>query len=164
MTDKEQQFRAAVWMKLNAMDEKLDQLLAAKKRKPRKRVEYTVGFETLWDLYPKRSGGNPKRKAFAAFTARNPAHANNYTAMLRGTTAYAEFCKATHIEGTSYVMQAATFFGPDKRYLEDWGYDKAVTLPRKNDDLPGWAAEHGLRQPHPGEEYPAYRHALEGML
>jgi hypothetical protein len=40
--------------------------------------------------------------------------------MIEGTRRYAEFCKSTGKVGTEYVMQAATFFGPDQRYLEPW--------------------------------------------
>ena len=37
-----------------------------------------------------------------------------------GARRYAEFCRVTGKLETEYVMQAATFFGPDRRYLEAW--------------------------------------------
>lgn len=40
--------------------------------------------------------------------------------MIDGVRRYGHYCGATGKLGTEYVMQAATFFGPDKRYAETW--------------------------------------------
>ena len=118
---------------LDRIEAKLDQLLAKKKPKARasKKVLYPFWFESIWAAYPKRAGSNPKAKAWSAINARLKAMSGNdgrYVAheyMLLGTIKYAKFCDATGKTGTEYVMQAATFFGPDKHYENDW------TIPKK---------------------------------
>ena len=40
--------------------------------------------------------------------------------LLAGVRRYAVFVRATGKEGTEYVKQAATFFGPNKAFLERW--------------------------------------------
>ena len=37
-----------------------------------------------------------------------------------GAASYRAYCDATGKTGTEFVKQAATFFGPDKHYLELW--------------------------------------------
>ena len=37
-----------------------------------------------------------------------------------GAARYAEFCEAADKAGTEFVMQAATFLGPERHYLEPW--------------------------------------------
>ena len=75
-------------------------------------------FQPIWEAYPKRSGGNPKAKAFKAYRARRKAHAME--AIRDGVVRYAKWCEATQKVGTEYVKQAATFFGPDEHFLERW--------------------------------------------
>ena len=59
-----------IMTQLDRIEAKLDKLLEAKKKKPRKKVEYTEDFERAWGYYPKRAGSNPKNQAFAAWNAR----------------------------------------------------------------------------------------------
>jgi len=151
---------------LDRMEAKIDKLLAKKKRKPRKAVEYSNDFIMLWDIYPKRSGSNPKRKAFQAWRARAlestvPGWLDAVNDMDSGALRYAAYCDATSKTGTEFVLQTATFLGPDKHYLEDWHVDKALKLPRKNEALESFAAEYNLSKPATGESYPAYRLRLE---
>lgn len=40
--------------------------------------------------------------------------------MLEGGHRYAAFCAATGKVGTEYVMQGATFLGPDRRFEDEW--------------------------------------------
>lgn len=77
-------------------------------------------FETAWGLFPKREGGNPKRAAWKAWQARTTSGANP-SEMIAGTRRYAAHIRATGKEGTPYVLQARTFFGPDEHYREPWG-------------------------------------------
>ena len=128
---------------VNRIEQKLDTLLAKKKPKPRasKRAVYWDFFDAVWAEYPKRAGSNPKQKAFAAFKARShegrDKDNNINMTMAMGVNRYALFCDATGKTGTEYVMQAATFFGPDKHYENDW------TIPKKK------PTEDPDRQHHP---------------
>ena len=76
-------------------------------------------FETAWNLYPKRAGGNTKENARKAWSARIREGAKP-AEMIAGVERYAEFIRATGKEHTQYVKQAATFFGPAKHYLEEF--------------------------------------------
>ena len=73
------------------------------------------GFPEAWAAYPKRQGGNPRATAVRAWRARLRA---GITAaeMVAGTKRYAEHCRAEGKVGTTFVLMAATFFGPDLRF------------------------------------------------
>jgi phage replication O-like protein O len=81
--------------------------------------QYMADFEAAWIAYPKRAGGNPKARALKAWQARLAAGVDPAD-MLAGVERYAAFCEATDKNGTEYVKQAATFFGPDEAFLESW--------------------------------------------
>lgn len=83
------------------------------------RQEYSPEFEQSWQAYPKRAGGNPKATAYKHWKARiaDGAMADE---LLAGVQRYAAFIRATGKEGTEYVKQAATFFGPDRHFEESW--------------------------------------------
>lgn len=76
-------------------------------------------FDAAWTAYPKRAGGNSKTLARKAFEARLRTGVKP-EALLSGVERYAAFVRATGKEGTEYVKQAATFFGPSEHWLEDW--------------------------------------------
>lgn len=76
-------------------------------------------FETLWQAYPRRAGGNPKRMALRAWQARIAAGVSA-DEMLAGVGRYAAFVRAEGKEGTPFVKQAATFLGPDEHFREPW--------------------------------------------
>ena len=111
-------------IQLDRIEAKLDQLLARKKRKPKpNKTKYSIAFEQAWKHYPKRSGNNPKNKANATFCARFQEEFRNdkdsvqiQDEFVNGVKRYADYCKATGKTGTEFVLQAATFFGPDKHY------------------------------------------------
>lgn len=76
-------------------------------------------FERAWRNYPKRAGGNSKKEALKAWTARvqsgvDPAE------LAAGVERYARYIRATGKEGTEYVKQASTFFGPNEHWKESW--------------------------------------------
>jgi uncharacterized protein YdaU (DUF1376 family) len=90
--------------------------------------DYPDWFETIWQNYPQRSGGNDKRKAFHAAQARiksgkDPGYLLN--AVLR----YVQFVRANGNWGTQYVMQAATFFGPGEHIDNPWRVNHAASQP-----------------------------------
>jgi hypothetical protein len=76
-------------------------------------------FDDFKALYPPRAGSQPWPKALKAINARL-ADGHVWNEILDGTRRYQAFCRATGKERTEYVMQAATFCGPDKRFLEPW--------------------------------------------
>lgn len=80
---------------------------------------YSNEFEQAWQAYPKRSGGNNKLSAFKAWNARIKQGVKPET-MLEGVKRYAAFMASDGKIGTSFVKQAATFFGPDKHFDEPW--------------------------------------------
>jgi hypothetical protein len=81
--------------------------------------EYSAGFLQAWSEYPKRAGSNPKPRAWKTWKACvNEGHTE--AELLAGVRRYAVFVRATGKENSEYVKQAATFFGPDKAFLEAW--------------------------------------------
>jgi hypothetical protein len=76
-------------------------------------------FADFKSLYPKRAGSQPWDKALKAVRARLRT-GSTWSEILEGARRYAEFIRATDKERTEYVLQAATFCGPDKRFLEPW--------------------------------------------
>lgn len=88
-------------------------------KQPATRQDYSPEFEQSWQAYPKRAGGNPKATAYKHWKARiaDGAMADE---LLAGVQRYAAFIRATGKEGTEYVKQAATFFGPDRHFEESW--------------------------------------------
>ncbi|HAX3110454.1 TPA: DNA-binding protein [Escherichia coli] len=83
------------------------------------RQEYSPEFEQAWQEYPKRAGGNSKSAAFKAWKARIREGIKPET-MLDGVKRYAAWIRATGNNGTQFVKQAATFFGPDRHFEEFW--------------------------------------------
>ncbi|VAM56466.1 replication protein [Klebsiella pneumoniae] len=80
---------------------------------------YSPEFETAWQAYPKRAGGNSKAAAFKAWKTRLKDGVKPED-MLAGVKRYAAYARATGSVGTQYVKQAATFFGPDRHFEESW--------------------------------------------
>ena len=81
--------------------------------------DYSPEFETAWQAYPKRAGGNSKAAAFKAWNARLKDGVKPEV-MLAGVKRYAAYARATGSVGTQYVKQAASFFGPDRHFEESW--------------------------------------------
>jgi len=77
-------------------------------------------FLEAWQAYPKRKGGNSKTDAKKAWLARVKSGVDP-SAMLAGVKAYAAYVRSAGKEGTEFVKQAATFFGPSEHYLDDFG-------------------------------------------
>lgn len=83
------------------------------------KTPYSPDFEAVWKVYPSRLGGNPKKRAWKAWCARLR-EGKTVEAMQAGAVRYAKFCRGTGKLNTEYVMQAATFFGPDCHFEESW--------------------------------------------
>lgn len=76
-------------------------------------------FEEFKSVYPKRNGNQPWQKALKACKARI-AGGSTWQQINAGAQAYASWCRSTGKEATEHVMQAATFCGPDKPFLQLW--------------------------------------------
>lgn len=74
-------------------------------------------FEDAWKAYPKRPGAN-KTQAQKAWNARLK-EGVEVKEMQEGVFKYRQYCERMQVE-PQYVKQAATFFGPDKHFLNDW--------------------------------------------
>ena len=82
-------------------------------------MEYTSEFEYVWQRRPKRDGGDPKRRAFKAWTARLKDGATPRE-MALGVARYGRWLESKGWIGTEFAMQLATFLGPDEHYANDW--------------------------------------------
>jgi len=89
----------------------------------RKKIEYSPEFLELKEIYPKRLGGNPWPRAFKAYLTRIK-QGYTHAEIKAGAIRYAAFCDATAKTGSEYVLQAATFFGPDERWDEEYEIPK----------------------------------------
>jgi hypothetical protein len=83
------------------------------------RPDEPLEFIEFKSIYPKRTGGQPWSRALKAIQARLRQGAT-WEQIMDGARRYASFMHATGKDHTEFVMQAATFCGPDKRYEERW--------------------------------------------
>ena len=105
--------------KINTENKYLCASAEADTPKVKSSTDYSPAFEEAWQAYPKRSGGNNKLSALKAWNARIKQGVKPET-MLEGVKRYAAFMASEGKIGTSFVKQAATFFGPDKHFDEPW--------------------------------------------
>lgn len=80
---------------------------------------YPDAFEVLWKAYPKRSGANPKDKAYSAYRSRI-SEGSSPAEILDGVSRYARYCERLGKVGSEYVMQTKTFLGPSGNFKETW--------------------------------------------
>jgi hypothetical protein len=80
-------------------------------------ISYHPDFLACREIYPKRFGGDPKKAAFQAWTARRRS-GTSASVLQVATEHYRQHCDATGKTGTEYVMQGATFYGPKERWKE----------------------------------------------
>ena len=100
-----------------------DRMRRLRERNKEKKAEAAEGavdpFEVAWAAYPKRGGGNSKAAARKAWDARIRSGVIA-SEMILGLDRYAKFIRAKGDEGTEFVKQAATFFGPAEHWKEAW--------------------------------------------
>ncbi len=85
---------------------------------PKEPPEFTE-FTEFKEAYPERSGAQPWPRALKTIRARLK-EGDTWDAILAGARRYADYCDSIDRTGTEFVLQAATFCGPDKHYLELW--------------------------------------------
>lgn len=129
-------------------------------------AEADADFENAWKAYPKRAGGNPKARALKAWHARRKEGAS-VEDLTAGVMRYAEFVRTTGKQNTEFVMQAATFFGPYRQFLEPWNppqeKPKAAEWWSSNDATEAKGREIGLT-PRSGEGWPQFRDRIRAKL
>jgi hypothetical protein len=122
-----------------------------------------AGFEIVWKTLPKRAGNNPKRKAESAYKARL-AEKHTPVEMIDGAARYARYVRAAGKEGTEYVLQARTFLGPDKQFLQAWELPSAVNEWWKSDEATIAKGKELNLPARPGETMQDYRARLREAL
>ena len=106
-------------------------------RNGRSRV-YPPEFEGAFHALPARHVAHPKADAYRAWRSRVWVHDVEEVFQLEAAAdAYAEDARARGIEGTEYVMQASTFFGPGARHEPYLGRQPgSVAPPTRNGTRP----------------------------
>lgn len=127
-------------------------------------------FDQFKAVYPKRAGSQPWPRARKAANARLK-EGHTTAEFIAGAERYAAFCNATGKLNTEFVMQAATFLGPDKQFMQPWPLPmtpalKAAVARAEADrvafaDLKVRASNIGFRQPTEGEDLIGYRTLVE---
>lgn len=84
-------------------------------------------FQTLWAIYPKRVGANPRKLGFQHFCARRR-QGVSFEELKAGLERYARFCEATDKINTEIVMQASRFFGTSEPFREQWALPKGHVI------------------------------------
>lgn len=87
--------------------------------RPTREQVFDLNFEEFKAAYPKRAGSQPWNRARKAIKARGK-EGHPIAEIIAGAKRYAAYCEATGKSGTEYVMQAATFCGPDKPFMQLW--------------------------------------------
>lgn len=115
--------------RIEALERRIEALELAmakrgKRKMPTRNAAEPTRFAEAWDLYPKRTGGNSRHMALKSYTARINEGVTE-DKLVDGVTRYRRFCEATERVGTQFVLMACTFFGPSRRYEEDWALPSA---------------------------------------
>lgn len=109
------------------------------------KVSEPEGFGECWSEYPKREGGNSRADALKAYRGRLKAGASSAD-LLSGTKRYAAYCVSKGIVGTTYVKQAATFFGPGDHWQESWSVPSATPAHFQKPKAGDTRARHGITE------------------
>jgi len=97
---------------------------------------FSRNFEEFKKAYPNRSGQQRWSTARKAINARfREGDGIGWIDILAGTARYALYCEATSRTGTEYVMQAATFCGPDRGFLEPWDIPATKSESQQNQNI-----------------------------
>jgi hypothetical protein len=118
--------------------------------------------------YPPRAGSQPWRRAIAAIRTRLQ-EGDSWADIISGAQRYRAFCESTGKVNTEFVMQVATFVGPDRHYLAEWSLPAVAPAKESAEQaslrkLTERRAAIGLadfRAPLPNETSTAYRIAQD---
>ena len=151
---------------LDRIEEKLDRLLEhinkPKRSNNKKPAGYSADFDELWSRYPKRGGSNPKSKAWGAVRSRLSEYVD-IEVMSAGLDRYIAYVKAEGLEGGTFVMQAARFFGVNKEYENEWAIPKQDKKILSDQDWLAAGKEKGI-EPRSGESWIELKRRIEVAL
>ncbi len=135
---------------LDRIEAKLDQLLAAKKPKPRKALTDMGGdFSEFWKAYPLKKGRQAARRAW---TNRKLGDVDDLILDVKNRIEN----DRQWIEGN--FPHAATYLNGERWNDEITPVEiKADKPPADNNQLEEWAINKGFRNPRPGESFAEYR-------
>ena len=91
-------------------------------------------LDHLKSLYPERAGAQPWSRALRAANARIKEGAT-WDELLDGVSRYAVYCRETGKVGTEFVMQAATFLGPECHFRQPWRPPPTESEQRLRDNI-----------------------------
>jgi len=110
---------------VNSGEQSLAQLANKDKIKNKNKNKSTTApavpaeFAEFKETFPNRAGTQPWSRALKTIRARLK-EGSQWVDFLEGARRYADYCDAVGRTDTEYVMQAATFCGPEKHFLEPW--------------------------------------------
>ena len=81
-------------------------------------------LDQIKSAYPKRSGG----QGWGLLKKKIPSlirQGSTFEELIEGAKRYKAFCVADGSEGSCYVKQAITFYGPGEWWMEDWDLPEA---------------------------------------
>lgn len=123
-----QEHNKSISNEIDIYDSSGDESLAKSPPPKKSSPDYSEEFEWIWQNRPRRSGPDPKKKAFQACNARIKQGAT-WRELAEGMKRYAKHCDEAGKLNTQYTMQMATFFGPDEIFrTEDFGTDQRGRL------------------------------------
>lgn len=119
-----------------------DQDLDKTNRREEKKIKPTAAarpapapeFTRFRLTFPARAGSQPWSRALKAINARL-AEGYSWEEILAGAQRYADFIVATGKLNTEHTMQAATFCGPDRHFLQAWAPPATKADNRLNSNL-----------------------------
>jgi hypothetical protein len=94
--------------------------------------DYSDDFEKAWSLYPKRPNNN-KKLAWRAWNARVNEDGIKPEVLIAALKKYREYAKT--LESKTFIMQASTFFGPSRRFEDDFSIEKQHDPSRTIDQI-----------------------------
>jgi hypothetical protein len=94
-----------------------EDVFPAKPKQVKGQYQYPEPFERAWASYPSRIGPNPKVGAYGAFRARVASGAD-VEELVIAAGHYGRECRVKEKEGTEFVLQAATFYGPNEPWRD----------------------------------------------
>lgn len=96
-------------------------------------------FSYLWEIYPKREGGNSKIRALKALNLSIKSRVK-FDSILDGVNRYLLYCNFKKIVGTRFVMCADRFI-KEKHFENSWSFNSDVSKMTKEERI-----EHNRRE------------------
>lgn len=93
--------------------------------------KYSENFELIWSLRPKRSGSDPKPKAYINYNQHIQHNGYRHEDLLAGVQRYRNYCDAHYPAGRrQFIMQLCTFFSvaeDEPHFMKSWAVEKELS-------------------------------------